>query len=54
MPMLEREVGRIVCNGHPTGEISQTLCCQKLPTALLPDSLQDKNCLNIWRLRDGN
>ena len=83
MPMLERKVGRIVCNGYPTGvEVSYAMvhggpfpatsdsrvtsvgataierflrpvCYQNMPAALLPHSLQEKNSLNIWRLRDG-
>ena len=83
MAMLERKVGRIVCNGYPTGvEVSYAMvhggpfpatsdsrvtsvgataierflrpvCYQNVPAALLPDSLQDNNSLNIWRLRDG-
>jgi alpha-ketoglutaric semialdehyde dehydrogenase len=83
MAMLERKVGRIVCNGYPTGvEVSYAIvhggpfpatsdsrvtsvgataierflrpvCYQNVPAALLPDSLQDNNSLNIWRLRNG-
>ena len=83
MPLLERKVGRIICNGYPTGvEVSfamvhggpfpatsdsrvtsvgatsierflRPVCYQNVPAALLPDSLQDANPLNIWRLRDG-